>query len=189
MRDPEQTLDKFNKPFYYRLTPKILIAANSLASRLQKQELRALSVWHGLAATSVLAFPAIALGFAGKPLGLPWFVFIAFAGVPFFLVAAFFLNRALSRRMVENWGDCSVTLKESGVFNTSALGDGLHFWTNVREIREIKDDSGSWFAILLGASFPMYVLPVPYTAFSNEAEQQTFLDAVKEGIESSVPKN
>ncbi|MDR1368070.1 MAG: hypothetical protein LBJ76_05070 [Candidatus Accumulibacter sp.] len=184
-----------DKAFHYRVAPKTLLATMTLACRLQKKNFPVLSFFHGLTATSVLLIPAITLLFFQVSLKLPWLVFTVFTGLPLFLTSAFFLNRAWSRRQAEDWGDCSITLKEAGILIATAEGNSLFFWPYVKEIREIreaKDASGSWFALVLGGSAQSLVTPVPCAAFADDTERLAFLDAVRENIEKgrtiSAPK-
>ncbi|MDR2678280.1 MAG: hypothetical protein LBB51_02460 [Zoogloeaceae bacterium] len=78
--------------------------------------------------------------------------------------------------------EVSLTIREDGLCFSGAQKHIFYPWTSLRELREIPERKGnSWLAIIMNFA-QNEVVPVPFSAFANDAERQTFVDAVNAGI-------
>jgi hypothetical protein len=93
----------------------------------------------------------------------------------------------LYRKVSEEWGKISFSLREDGLEISHAGARTLYFWSYIHEIRKMREMialgamDNSWLAITMGSA-QNEVVPIPFSAFANDAERQTFVDAVKAGI-------
>ncbi|MDR2365253.1 MAG: hypothetical protein LBD68_05275 [Zoogloeaceae bacterium] len=172
----------------YRVSPKILGAAQRLACRSQ---------WEGGASKLRYLLPLFALGVLLCDLFIHpskyWIYFIMTCGVAYL---QYFLLRArrLRRRISAEWGEISLLAQEDGLQITQGHIQTLYFWPCMREIREIpakrqksEQKSGqenAWVAVILDSAQGQ-VLPIPFAAFADAAARQAFVAAVKAGIEQA----
>jgi hypothetical protein len=163
----------------YRVSPEILGAAQRLAC--QSQQEGASRLRHLL--------PLLAVGGVVGDLFIHpskyWGFFILACGVAYLL--CFFLRaRRLRRRISEEWAEISLDAREDGLQLAHMHRQTLYFWPCMREIREIpaQKQEDAWVCILLD-SVQGLVLPIPFSAFADDAARQAFVAAVKAGIEKS----
>jgi hypothetical protein len=166
----------------YRVSPKILGAAQRLAC--QKQEGAA---WRRYFLPLVLVLAGI-IGDIRYP-SKYWTFFIVACGVAFVL-QTFLHARRLRRRISEEWAEISLLVREDGLQITQMHRQALYFWPCMREIREIpakiqkSGQENAWVAIILDSAQGL-VLPIPFSAFADDAARQAFVAAVKAGIEQA----
>jgi hypothetical protein len=172
---------------HFRVSPEILRAAQTLACRRIGwiwvcHLLARFLLWAGVMVVLLFFLHTISRYNAYTIL----FVVACFMGhfLCFHLCTA-----ALRRRLAKEWEEISLSVTEEGLFFTQAQQvQTLYFWPYVEEIREIRARRGGddWLAVLMDSCTAGYdVLPVPRTAFADDAGQRAFVDAVNAGIKKA----
>jgi hypothetical protein len=76
----------------------------------------------------------------------------------------------------------SLTIREDGLCFSGVQKQTFYPWASFQELREIPERKGnSWLAIIMNFAQNV-VVPVPFSAFANDAERLAFVDAVNAGI-------
>ncbi|MDR3159085.1 MAG: hypothetical protein LBU11_08785 [Zoogloeaceae bacterium] len=167
----------------YRVSPKIIGAAQQLACRSQK-------IGRGYTFFSYFLFFLMALAFLYC---LPlisqsmerYLLFLGFIAV--YAQCTRLRARLYYRKTSEEWGETTLSLQEDGLEIIQVGVRSLYSWASLREIREIQaGKENAWLAIFLD-SVRGQLLPIPFSAFANDAERQAFVDAVNAGIGKGKP--
>jgi hypothetical protein len=169
----------------YRVPPEIVGMALSLKHR----------TWN--LRDALLYLPQLLSGgaLAGCFLFSSWAEYRLHSLLAFFvanILCLFLEARRQQRRISEEWGEVSLSLREEGLLVTQqAWGQTLYFWRCIGEIRERqeveKKDNSSVFIIM--KSTQALVIPVPFSAFPTEAARREFIAAIKAKMAASAQEN
>jgi hypothetical protein len=162
----------------YRVPPKIVGAAQQLACRSQKIGRGYMFFSYFLSFLVILAF-LYCLSFIFQSMERYLF-FLGFIVV--YSQCLLLRARLYYRKTSEEWGEMTLSLQKDGLWLSVAQKHTLYSWTSLREIREIQArKENAWLAIFLDSALGQ-LMPIPFSAFANDAERQAFVDAVNAGI-------
>jgi hypothetical protein len=106
--------------------------------------------------------------------------YILIATAVWIILFPLLVERRLFHKISEEWGEISLSLREEGLEISHAGARTLYFWPYIQNIRAMR-------AIENKENFAQNeVVPIPFSAFANDAERQAFVDAVNAGIGKAV---
>jgi hypothetical protein len=176
----------------YRVSPKILGAAQSLACRNRKHWIYRTSSLFFIAAAVLAGSAASWFGAAAVGKGVSWgdmafcailcLCFLSFLLYPYCVLVARFGLRQLN----EEQGEYALTIEEDGLLCINARMRTCFYWSHIHEIREIPAKTGGWLAILLDSPAQGMTLPIPLTAFADDHEKQAFIAEIEAKMAASA---